>query len=224
MIIIQKFSHSGCHYEYLRQTMVERQLRPNGITDERLLNAFLAVKRENFVFPQQRDSCYSDHLTPLKSGRYMLPALSLARIIQTMALPTSSKILVIACGLGYSLEILHHYGMLPTGFETPLFAQIWNKNAHQTSGCIVESGMHSALDDHEYDAILIEGAVEQIPLLLTMRLKNEGTLGCIIFDEKKTHSVGQIFKKTDDKLHVVTHFEACGYMLNEFCVSPAFNF
>src|SRR6185437_6136321 len=48
-----------------RLTMVESQLRPNKVTDQRVLDAFLAVPRERFVPPALASAAYVDDDLPL---------------------------------------------------------------------------------------------------------------------------------------------------------------
>lgn len=225
MIIIQKLSNANHHYDHLRHTMVDRQLRPNGIIEGRLLSAFHDVPREHFVFPAQKDSCYSDSLTTLKSGRFMLPALSLARLIQGMNLNVKSKVLVLACGLGYSVKILKHMGMNVKGIDLPLLIQIAIKNTPSLSENLVQGCLLNGCDKNaHYDAILIEGGVINIPISITNLLVDQGVLATLVFQKNNSRCSGSIFKKKDDQLFSVDVFDTAGYLLKEFTDKDRFYF
>ena len=49
-------------YDSARINMIENQLRPNKVTDERVLNAFSRLRREVFVPERLRDIAYVDEL------------------------------------------------------------------------------------------------------------------------------------------------------------------
>ncbi len=55
-----------------RQRMVERQLKPRGIKDERVLAAMAKVPREEFVPPDERAEAYQDGPLPhrLRSNHF----------------------------------------------------------------------------------------------------------------------------------------------------------
>src|SRR5579875_3133447 len=73
-------------YETARLNMIEHQLRPNKVTDERVLAAFNGIRRELFVPEKLRGIAYIDEDLPLGGGRYMMEPLVAARLIQAAAL------------------------------------------------------------------------------------------------------------------------------------------
>ncbi len=48
--------------------LIERELRPSGITDERVLGAIRAVRREKFLPPSLRDRAYGNYPLPIGTG------------------------------------------------------------------------------------------------------------------------------------------------------------
>lgn len=93
----------------LRETMVDRQLRPYDVTDAPLLERFLAVPRELFLPAGQTALAYSD-LAVVVTGasprkRSLLPPLVLARLLQSGDPRPGEKALDIA-GAGYSAALL----------------------------------------------------------------------------------------------------------------------
>ena len=75
-------------FERRRLTMVETQIRPNEVTDPRLLAAIRAVPRERFVPGELRTLAYMDEgieVFPSIDGapaRFLLAPMVLARLVQ----------------------------------------------------------------------------------------------------------------------------------------------
>ena len=59
-------------YETARIRMVESQLRPNRVMDERVLGAFLEIRRELFVPEHLKAVAYVDEDLPLGKGRHLM--------------------------------------------------------------------------------------------------------------------------------------------------------
>jgi hypothetical protein len=53
-----------------RQTLVEASILSSGVTDQRVLKAFLTVPRHEFVFPQYRDQAYAEGPLPIRRRLY----------------------------------------------------------------------------------------------------------------------------------------------------------
>ena len=64
--------------------MVDCELRPNKVTDERVLTAFETLPREEFVPRNQRAIAYVDEDLPLPGGRSMMEPMVLSRIVQAL--------------------------------------------------------------------------------------------------------------------------------------------
>ena len=56
-------------YGLLRKRMVEEQLIPRGIKDQRIFDIFYKVERHNFVPEDFRDSAYADSPVPIGDGQ-----------------------------------------------------------------------------------------------------------------------------------------------------------
>src|SRR5437764_14854613 len=56
-------------YKAEREAMVERHLRRRGITERAIIDAFLAVPREEFVAPDYAHLAYGDHPLPIEAAQ-----------------------------------------------------------------------------------------------------------------------------------------------------------
>ncbi len=90
-------------FERQRLTMVETQIRPNEVTETRLLAAMRALPRERFVPPELRTLAYMDEgieVFPAIDGapaRYLLAPMVLARLVQLAAVEPHDTVLDIGC-------------------------------------------------------------------------------------------------------------------------------
>src|SRR5258706_4548808 len=82
-------------YEAARVNMIESQLRPNRVTDERLIAAFMRIRRELFVPERLRGVAYVDDDLPLGNGRYMMKPMVAARLLQAATVDAKETPLVI---------------------------------------------------------------------------------------------------------------------------------
>lgn len=93
-------------YETARIKMVDSQLRPNRITDERVIDAFLRVRRELFVPQTLRGVAYVDDDLPLGGGRYLMSPMVAARLLQALAVGPKDNALVVGAATGYEAALL----------------------------------------------------------------------------------------------------------------------
>ena len=69
-----------------REAMVNGQIRPNRVVDERVTAALLAVPRELFVPKSLRGVAYLDEDLAIAEGRYLMEPVAFARILQAARL------------------------------------------------------------------------------------------------------------------------------------------
>src|SRR5258708_12792093 len=90
-----------------RRNMIDSQLRPNRVTNARLLAAISELPRERFLPEAMRSVAYSDEDVPLGNGRYLMEPMVLARLVQALhATADHHRPLVIASCRGYGAALL----------------------------------------------------------------------------------------------------------------------
>ena len=96
-----------------RSHMVEHDLAPRGITDERVLTAMASVPREDFVPPEQVDSAYEDHPLAIGQGQTISQPYMVARMVELLMQGglrgedgRLGRVLDIGTGCGYQAVVL----------------------------------------------------------------------------------------------------------------------
>lgn len=171
-----------------RRTMVDGQVRVNDVTDPAVIAAMLEIPRETFV-PDARaglayideDLCVQDAAGG-KAARYLMEPMVLAKLLQALALSADSKVLDVGCATGYSSAVLSRIASVVVALEEdPALAATAGKllkasNAEVVSGKAAAGWSAKA----PYDAILLGGAVAEVPRALTEQLKEGGRLAAVI--------------------------------------------
>jgi protein-L-isoaspartate(D-aspartate) O-methyltransferase len=93
-------------YFKLRKKMTDEQIAGRGITDKRLLNAFLKVKRHMFVKPELRKDAYNDSYLDIGEGQTISEPYIVAIMTYAVAPEYNKKVLEIGTGSGYHAAIL----------------------------------------------------------------------------------------------------------------------
>ena len=178
-----------------RKHMVDSQIRPNRVTDPRILSAMRRLPRERFLPAAAAPLAYVDEDVPLGNGRYLMEPMVLARLLQTANLRHGERVLVVGAGTGYGAAVLAACGCRVTALEedASLRAIAERVLPLEAPGVMLVSGPFSdgwpALAP--YDLIFIEGAVPQIPPALTMQVRQESgrIVGAIAGEDRVTQAV-----------------------------------
>jgi protein-L-isoaspartate(D-aspartate) O-methyltransferase len=174
-----------------RRRMVDSQLRTESVTDHALLAAMGVVPRELFVPSHLRALAYLDRDIPLKEAadsappRYLMQSASLARLVQLADISATDRVLVVGCGTGYSTAVLARLAGSVVALEPDPalsaqavrnLAEFGVQNAEVVVGPL-EAGYPSG---GKFDAILLDGAVEELPETLFDQLTEGGRLVAVI--------------------------------------------
>lgn len=89
-----------------RQRMVTQHLQGRDITDQRVLDAFAEVAREDFVDPEQERWAYEDAPLAIGHGQTISQPYVVALTVQALGLAGHERVLEIGAGSGYAAAIL----------------------------------------------------------------------------------------------------------------------
>ncbi len=104
--LLERYSEKNDKYFKLRKEMVEIQLRERGITNEKVLEAFLAVPRHIFVPESRRSFAYDDTPLPLFEGQTISQPYMVALMVELLEPDEKKHILEVGTGSGYQTAIL----------------------------------------------------------------------------------------------------------------------
>lgn len=100
--------HPHMNLEQARHNMIEQQLRPSEVLDQRVLDVFSEVQREDFVPGRYRQLAFADTAIPLGHGEAMMPPRLEARMVQSLTVGADDRVLEIGTGSGYVTAVLAH--------------------------------------------------------------------------------------------------------------------
>jgi len=96
--------------ERARHNMIEQQIRPWEVMDQRVLDTLQAVPREAFVPGGYRGLAFADIEVPIGHGEVMLAPKIEAKLMQALAIRPTDRVLEVGTGSGYLTACLAHLG------------------------------------------------------------------------------------------------------------------
>lgn len=168
-----------------RRNMLESQLRPNQITDPELLAAMGELPRERFVPEPLQAIAYVDEDVPIGGGRFLMEPLVLARLVQMAQVAKTDQALVIGCGTGYGAAVLARLCHDVISLERdPALARATAERLSELglrNASVVEAALEQGYAARApYDAIVLGGAVEEVPVMITDQLAEDGRLVAVL--------------------------------------------
>jgi len=164
-----------------RQKMVERQLKPRGINDKRVLAAMANVPREEFVPVDARADAYGDGPLPIGYDQTISQPYVVAFMTEQLRPKPSDRVLEIGSGSGYQAAILAELvaDVYTIEIVEPLaktaeatLQRLGYKNVHVKVG----DGYQGWPEEAPFDAIIVTCAPEKVPQQLTDQLKDGGRM------------------------------------------------
>lgn len=215
-----------------RLNMVESQVRPSDVTDRRIIRAMLEVPREAFVPSALHALAYMDGPLPLArradggTQRALLAPRTLAKLVQLAQIEPGATVLDVGCATGYSTAVLARLAKSVVAVEVDAaFAaraaealrQLRIDNAEVLRGPL-EAGVAARAP---FDAIVLEGAVPDVPQILLEQLRDGGRLVGVI--AAGTFGRAQIWRRTGKTFDARSAFDAGAEPLPGFMRATEFS-
>ena len=168
-------------FKALRESMVKEQLLARGISDRRVLDAFLRVPREDFVPPEYIKEAYGDYPLPIGQGQTISQPYVVATMLQEARLSPQHRVLEIGTGSGYQTALLCE--LARDVYSLEIEEELLNKARERLkrlsySNChlFLKDGFLGLPDFAPYDAIIVSAAPEEVPQSLIDQLIIGGRL------------------------------------------------
>ncbi|SFR03344.1 protein-L-isoaspartate O-methyltransferase family protein [Poseidonocella sedimentorum] len=168
-----------------RQVMVDTQVRPVDVTRFPVIEAMLAVPREVYVPAGEVELAYIEDALDLGEGRVILEPRSFAKMLGALDLGAESLVLDIGAGLGYSAAVMARMVAAVVAVEDHLARDLQRILPEQgvDNVIVVDAPLDEGAPQHgPYDAMIIEGGVEQVPPALTDQLREGGRIAAIFME------------------------------------------
>jgi protein-L-isoaspartate(D-aspartate) O-methyltransferase len=211
-----------------RTHMIESQILPNKVTDDRVLGAFATIRRELFVPEHLRPVAYVDENLPLGAGRYLMAPMVAARMLQAAAVGRTDTALIVGAGTGYEAALTAVLGRSVVAVEEdPELARRARAALVEhaiASVSIVEGPLPQGYRPRApYDVVLFGGAIAELPSEIASQLAEGGRLVAVV---KPGSAVGRatLTTRTGGVLARRVIFDAATPLLTSFLPRPAFVF
>ncbi len=171
--------------EKARFNMIQQQIRPWDVLDQRVLDAMESLPRHEFVPEAYRQLAYADMRIPIGEGQVMMTPKVEARLAQELRLGDDDKVLEVGTGSGFLTALLAslaghvhsveiHEALAKTAAE--------RLASHGIANVSVAVGDASRGWEVEapYDAIAVTGSLPELEKELQGQLKVGGRLFVIV--------------------------------------------
>jgi len=168
-------------FNFLRERMVETQIKKRGIKDKRVLEAMLKVERHKFVGESQKPFAYEDRPLPIGYGQTISQPYIVALMTELLELKGKEKVLEIGTGSGYQAAILAE--LAKEAYTIEIIEELARQAEKRLSDLgyknikvKVGDGYLGWPEFSPFDAIVVTCAPEEIPPALIEQLKEEGKM------------------------------------------------
>ncbi|MDY3330985.1 MAG: protein-L-isoaspartate O-methyltransferase [Pelistega sp.] len=182
-------SNTSSLLEKSRFNMIEQQIRPAGILDEKVLGALLSLSRDAFVSDNYKNIAYTDTEIPIEVDgiatyeTMLVPRLE-ARFAEALQLKPTDTVLEIGTGSGFQAALLSQLCANVISVEIdPKIAAFAKANLEKNhiNNVKVEIGDgQNGWGSVEYPAILVTGSIPALTDALKYKLTVGGRLVVVV--------------------------------------------
>lgn len=169
----------------VREQMIEQQVRAWEVLDQRVLEIFRKIPREQFTPEQQRFRAYADAEVPLPHSQHMLRPSVAGRLLQALELTGSEHVLEVGAGSGFITACLRIATARVRSLEIfPALAEMARRNLDSLGldvDLVTADGLQ--LDTGaRYDAIAVTGSLPVYDERFERQLEIGGRLFVVVGD------------------------------------------
>ena len=190
----------------LREQMIERQIAARGLGSPKLLAAFRAVPRENFVTGDYVDLAYRDSPLPIENGQTISQPYIVALTIDAAGIEPGDKVLEVGAGSGYAAAVIGQIADRIVAIERhrklvelarDRMRQLGYRNVEVVEG----DGTLGWPEQAPYDAIVAAASGSHIPQSWVAQLKPGGRIVMPIGHPNAVQLLVKVTKALDGTLH-----------------------
>jgi protein-L-isoaspartate(D-aspartate) O-methyltransferase len=204
-------------FEDQRLNLVE-DLKRAGIADQRVLQAFLQIPREDYVLPQYREYAYRNSPLPILEAQTISQPLMIAIMLSELHLQDTDTVLEIGTGSGYQTALL---GTIVREVCTVELLDTLSLKAQKTLKAAGFKNIYYRIGDgwqgwqrayppyKEFNKIIVSAAASEIPIRICEQLAEGGYLAIPV--GKNTNQVLYIIERQNGELRYREH-GACAFV------------
>lgn len=171
--------------ELARFNMVEQQIRPWDVLDDRVLTAILNTPREEFVPQESKSLAFVDIDVPIAHNEVMMSPKLEARLLQALGVAEDDVVLEVGTGSGYVTALLaklakHVYSVDIYADFTSEARERFEKDTVKNATFETGDAVNGWPQHGPYDAIFISGSLPVLPEAFQNSLKIGGRLVAIV--------------------------------------------
>jgi len=172
--------------ESARHNMIEQQIRPWDVLDQKVLHVMADIPRERFVAPEQKSLAFMDIEVPLSHGEAMMSPKMEGRLLQALDVKPTDVAFEIGTGSGYLTACLASLGSSVFSVEIhqdlhlqakSRLGSLGIKNATLWTG---DAAQGWALPPSNYDVIAVTGSIPEYDPCFEQQLKLGGRLFIVV--------------------------------------------
>jgi protein-L-isoaspartate(D-aspartate) O-methyltransferase len=202
------------NFEKARARMVEEQLLPRSIHDQKTLEAMRKVPRHLFVEDAMKNQAYGDSPLPIGKGQTISQPYIVALMTQALGLKGHERVLEIGTGSGYQAAILSQicekvYTVERIDTLLVQARKVFDSLHYLNILTKLDDGTNGWPEYGPYDAIVVTAGGPKVPLPLLEQLADPGILIIPVGDrgvqnlQFVTKKDGEIIEKTIELVRFV---------------------
>jgi len=194
------------NYAQARENMVDCQIHPMGVFDEKILEAFMTVPREEFVPEDKKGVAYIDEDLDIGNDRYLIEPSIVARLIDKAHLSEDDVVLTIGSGAGYTAALLSKLVSTVVSLEedADLMARaqkVWDEHGFCNIAGIAGNLTGGAPDHAPFSVIIINGCVSEVPDAIKKQLAVGGRLLGVTRKTSTSSAQAIVIEKTGEEAY-----------------------
>jgi protein-L-isoaspartate(D-aspartate) O-methyltransferase len=185
--------------------MIERQIAGRGLDDPRLLAAFRAVPREDFITGDYADYAYQDSPLPIESGQTISQPYIVALTIDAAGIKPGDKVLEVGAGSGYAAAVIGRIAGRVIAVErhhelVEIATRRMSRLGYDNVRIVEGDGTLGWPADAPFDAIVAAASGSHVPQSWIEQLKPGGRIVMPIGEQHAIQSLVKVTKEEDGKL------------------------